>query len=59
MNKYSKCYFCEEMVYLHKKYTNTSSDKFFNRFRAIIKNNKIMCIECYKDIFLNNFNNNT
>ncbi|ACI47486.1 unknown [Spodoptera litura nucleopolyhedrovirus II] len=51
MNRYSKCFLCEEIVYLHKKYTNKPSDNFFNRYRAIVKHNTVLCIECYKHIY--------
>ncbi|AAF33642.1 Unknown (Ac43) [Spodoptera exigua multiple nucleopolyhedrovirus] len=51
MNRYSKCILCEEIVYLHKRYTNRPSDNFFERYRAVIKNNTVFCIICYKYIY--------
>ncbi|QEI03553.1 hypothetical protein [Spodoptera cosmioides nucleopolyhedrovirus] len=50
-NRYSKCFLCEEIVYLHKKYTNKPSDNFFEKYRAIVKNNTVFCLACYRYIY--------
>jgi formylmethanofuran dehydrogenase subunit E len=60
-NRYGSCLLCEQIVYLHKKYSNKSCDQFFNRYRAVIKNNKVLCIVCYKEVYINKYivmNNN-
>ncbi|ACI28833.1 agip132 [Agrotis ipsilon multiple nucleopolyhedrovirus] len=54
-NKYANCYLCEEIVYLYKKYSNKSSDDFFNRYRAVVKQNTIFCVICYKNIFVHKY----
>ena len=51
MNRYSKCVLCEEIVYLYKKYTNKPSDKFFDNYRAVVKNDYIFCVLCYRHIY--------
>ncbi|ABY65774.1 hypothetical protein [Orgyia leucostigma nucleopolyhedrovirus] len=51
-NLYAKCYFCEKIVYLHKKYTNKVSDLFFNKHRAVEKHDKIFCVKCYEWVYV-------
>ncbi|UJZ89058.1 ac43 [Erannis ankeraria nucleopolyhedrovirus] len=51
-NRYALCYLCEETVYYYKKYSNKSSDNFFNRYRSIKKNDRVFCIQCYKYIYV-------
>lgn len=60
-NMYATCYFCEEMVYLYRKTSPTtttslygnkknSTNTFFKRHKAIIKRGFIMCLRCNLDL---------
>ncbi|AIZ48678.1 asb121 [Agrotis segetum nucleopolyhedrovirus B] len=48
-NKYANCFLCDEIVYLYKRYSNKSSDNFFARYRAVVKENMIFCLVCYRN----------
>ncbi|QYC92787.1 Hypothetical protein Trvi_ORF36 [Trabala vishnou gigantina nucleopolyhedrovirus] len=50
INVYSWCCVCEEVVYRHKTYTDRRSDFFFNKHRAIVKNGRTYCLDCYRQL---------
>ncbi|ACH88657.1 hypothetical protein HaMNV_gp135 [Helicoverpa armigera multiple nucleopolyhedrovirus] len=61
-NRYGSCLLCEQIVYINKRYSNKGSDQFFNRFRAVLKHNRVLCITCYREVYINKYikmNNNT
>nr|WUR10788.1 hp [Calliteara abietis nucleopolyhedrovirus] len=47
--QYSKCYFCDSIVYLRKQTASNyaASEKFFARHYAVLKNGKVWCKQCY------------
>jgi hypothetical protein len=51
-NKYASCLLCEQIVYIYKTYSNKSSDRFFDKYRAVVKNDIILCIACYHEVFV-------
>ncbi|AUA60269.1 ORF38 protein [Operophtera brumata nucleopolyhedrovirus] len=51
-NIYNVCFVCNEIVYIHKKYTSPYVEQFFNKYRAIRKHDMILCISCYRDIYV-------
>ncbi|ACO53477.1 unknown [Euproctis pseudoconspersa nucleopolyhedrovirus] len=52
-NKYVLCCLCDEIVYLYKKDTKKTSELFFRKHRAVSKNSKTFCLNCYKQLYQN------
>ncbi|AKN81066.1 hypothetical protein [Lonomia obliqua multiple nucleopolyhedrovirus] len=53
-NKYASCYICSEIVYLYKKRSinsTFSSNIFYKRRMAIVKNGFVLCSRCYTELF--------